>query len=220
MDDFLCAKELQDLLRTNLNNFKRNSLSDKNFKKAAVAITVVDYLGKGNVFGLGGEPQNGAAVILTRRSGRLNSHSGQWALPGGRVDEGETVLQAALRELSEEVGLVLHSSNVLGLLDDFVTRSGFHITPVVFWAGPTHSLHANEDEVASIHRIPCRELCRDDAPVLEKGIEMERPILYLPVGNTFIATPTAAILYQFREVVLNGKSVRVAHYDQPSFAWK
>ena len=159
-----------------------------------------------------------AALILTRRSAALTHHAGQWALPGGLVDEGESVQDAALRELREEVGLRLAGGAVLGRLDDFVTRSGFVISPVVVWAGAAPDLHANAAEVASIHRIPVDEFMRTDAPLLEPAEDIERPILRMPVGDGWIAAPTAAVLYQFREVCIAGRHTRVAHYDQPLFA--
>jgi 8-oxo-dGTP pyrophosphatase MutT (NUDIX family) len=215
-----CNNDLRYLIAANLAKFCRNSLSQDNLLRAAVAITVVDYQGLGRISGLRPVTNNGAALILTRRSIQLRNHAGQWALPGGRVDTGESPEQTALRELSEEVGLSLPSSNILGYLDDFITRSGFHITPVIIWGGDNVELIPNLDEVASIHRIPCDELLRDDAPVLNQTNDSERPILLMPVGDSFIATPTAAILYQFREVALTGHTTRVAHYEQPHFAWK
>lgn len=161
-----------------------------------------------------------AALILTRRAASLNNHPGQWALPGGRMDRGESAEQAALRELAEEVGLQLERSTVLGRLDDFVTRSGFVITPVVVWAGPARTLVANPTEVASIHRIPVAEFMREDAPLLDSIADSPHPVLRMPVGHTWVAAPTAALLYQFREVCIAGRSTRVAHYEQPLFARK
>lgn len=220
MDSLLYDIELQDLVTANLGKFKRKQLRVNNLRRAAVTIAIVDYHGESNWDDFGDVPGNNAAVILTRRRSNLNHHAGQWALPGGSIDEGESVVDAALREMHEEVDLVVEESQVFGLLDDFVTRSGFHITPVVVWGGHTERLSPNVDEVASIHRIPCRELLRQDSPVLQPGVEDDRPILFMPIGNTCIATPTAAILYQFREVALLGKTTRVDHFDQPAFAWK
>lgn len=159
-----------------------------------------------------------AALLLTRRAMSLNKHAGQWALPGGRIDAGETPAAAALRELEEEVGLQLPPAAVLGLLDDYVTRSGFVITPVVVWAGAAAQLRPNPAEVASVHRIRLRELLRPDAPLLEPSDEPGRQIMRMPVGSSWIAAPTAAVLYQFREVCLAGRPTRVAHFDQPLFA--
>jgi 8-oxo-dGTP pyrophosphatase MutT (NUDIX family) len=159
-----------------------------------------------------------AALILTRRSAALGKHPGQWALPGGRVDEGESPSQAALRELAEEVGLFLPATAVLGELDDYRTHSGFVITPVVVWAGAARELTPNAAEVASIHRIPVREFMRADAPLLEPSEDPARPVLRMPVGHSWIAAPTAAVLYQFREVCIAARATRVAHFEQPLFA--
>lgn len=159
-----------------------------------------------------------AALILTRRATTLGNHPGQWALPGGRVDPGESPRAAALRELAEEVGLVLGPDAVLGELDDYATHSGFVITPVVVWAGEARELVASAAEVASIHRIPVHEFMRADAPLLEASEDPARPVLRMPVGQGWIAAPTAAVLYQFREVCIAGRPTRVAHFEQPLFA--
>jgi len=191
-------------------------------RRAAVAVAVCD---EGFGAAVGGLPRHGgwshqAALILTRRAARLRSHAGQWALPGGSIDAGETPEQAALRELAEEVDLHLDAGSVLGRLDDFVTRSGFAITPVVVWAGAARDMHANAGEVASIHRIAVAEFLRADAPLLDAMAGSVHPVLRMPVGNTWIAAPTAAILYQFRELCIEGRPTRVAHFEQPAFAWK
>ncbi len=189
-------------------------------KKAAVAVVVMDYRDAGNMAGLLPAPAAEGALLLTRRSARLKNHRGQWALPGGKIEPGETVVEAALREAEEEVSLALEEENVLGLLDDYVTRSGYHITPVVVWAGMTAELGRNGDEVESLHRISFTELLREDSPWLSNGTEPDRPVLYVPVGDSCIASPTAAVLFQFREILLCNRNTRVSHFDQPVFAWK
>lgn len=190
-------------------------------RPAAVAVVLTDA---GHGADLPGMPRHAQwsqdlAVLLTRRSGRLRQHAGQWALPGGRIDDGEAPEATALRELSEEVGLRLGPDAVLGRLDDYPTRSGYLITPVVVWADATDTLQANPDEVASIHRLPAAELLRDDAPMLEQTAQGPHPVLRMPVGSEWIAAPTAAVLFQFRELLLCGRPTRVAQFDQPRFAW-
>jgi 8-oxo-dGTP pyrophosphatase MutT (NUDIX family) len=213
---------LEARVRANLARFPVHSHGDHVHHAAAVAVTIAD---EGYGADLEGLPSHStwqpcAALVLTRRSTRLRNHAGQWALPGGRIDAGETPEDTALRELAEEVGLRLDASAVLGRLDDFLTRSGFVITPVVVWAGAHRQLTANPHEVESIHRIPVREFLREDAPVLERIPESDRPVLRMPVGASWIAAPTAAILYQFREVCIHGRATRVGHYEQPTFAWQ
>jgi len=189
---------------------------------AAVAVAITDEGHGAELSGLATSASwsTRAALVLTKRSSRLRNHAGQWALPGGRIDAGETPEQAALRELDEEVGLKLGADSVLGRLDDFVTRSGYVITPVLVWAGASREMAPNPHEVESIHRIPVEEFLRADAPMLEARDDSEHPVLRMPVGNSWIAAPTAAVLYQFRELCLLGRPTRVAHFEQPRFAWK
>ena len=169
----------------------------------------------------------GSAVLLTRRGSALSKHAGQWALPGGRIDDGETALEAAVREAHEEVGLVLTDDHLLGQLDDYPTRSGFVITPFVFWldnqaggSGSQIEPIANEAEVASIHRIALRELNRPDSPRFIQIPESDRPVIQMPIGGDLIHAPTGAVLYQFKAVAYDGEDVRVDHLEQPVFAWR
>jgi 8-oxo-dGTP pyrophosphatase MutT (NUDIX family) len=221
-DRLTCNEGLHERIRANLQRFEVRSLAGKGLKQAAVALAVADVADERGVYEIRIDqfPRDDGALILTRRSLKLKNHAGQWALPGGSVDAGEDPEDTALRELAEEVGLVLPRENVIGRLDDFATRSRFVVTPVVVWAGPGVDLTPNPAEVESIHRIPLGEFLRDDAPLLEDTLESEHPILCMPVGESFIAAPTAAFLYQFREVAILGNHTRVAHYDQPFFAWR
>ncbi len=214
--------QLKQRIEANLHGFHVNAQDVANRHHAAVAVTLVDEGHGADLPGLARPVRwsDQAALILTRRSAALRHHAGQWALPGGRLEPGETAETAALRELHEEVDLRLDASAVLGRLDDFVTRSGFVITPVLLWAGAARALTPNAAEVASIHRIPVEEFLRADAPLLEPLAGSAQPVLKMPVGATWIAAPTAAILYQFRELCIEGRATRVAHFEQPTFAWK
>jgi 8-oxo-dGTP pyrophosphatase MutT (NUDIX family) len=200
---------LRARVESNLARFARHARPDPELKHAAVAATLV------------GDASGQACFLITRRASGMRNHPGQWALPGGRVDAGETAEETALRELHEELGLALELDAVLGLLDDFVTRSGYVITPVVCWGGEARALVPSPDEVEAVYVVPVRELEHPDIPKLSVIPESDRPVLSLPmpVLGTSIHAPTAAVLYQLREVALHGRKTRVAHYEQPVFAW-
>jgi len=212
IEDFNLSNAYRDRLKANLNNFQAIENEDQSLRKAAVAVVVA---------GTTATPST-PAILLTLRPYRLNQHSGQYALPGGKVDNQENSVQAALRELEEELGLILGKEHVLGQLDDYPTRSGFRITPVVLWAGCGHELTPSPDEVAEVFHIPFHELDSDAIPVFEQGVEEYRPVLLseFPSLGHRMYSPTASILYQFREVAIRGLDTRVAHFDQPRFAWQ
>ncbi len=218
----LCNETLRERISANLRAFDVHTATGSGIRRAAVAITVTDEGLGADLPGIDDpdEWSGNAALLLTRRSSKLRNHPGQWAFPGGRLDEGETLIEAALREMREEIYVDVPEDAVLGVLDDFVTRSGFAMTPVIVWGGANLQARPNPDEVASIHRIPLREFFRDDAPILEEAETSEHPLLRMPVGTDWIAAPTAALIYQFREVCLAGRHTRVSHYEQPEFAWR
>jgi len=201
-------ESLRERIRANLESHEVQAHRDEDLRAAAVALALVT------------DEDGVACFVLTRRAPRLRSHGGQWALPGGRLDPGETAEQAALRELSEEVGLDLHARNVLGRLDDYPTRSGYVITPVVVWTDRDCRLEANPGEVSAVYRVPLAELDRPDVPRLHHIPESDRPVISIPLLGANIHAPTAAILYQLREVAMWGRGTRVAEYEQPVFAWR
>lgn len=200
-------ESLRIFLEENLARFTRREASAEGKRPAAVALVVrPDAAGR-------------AGVLLTIRASGLRRHGGQWALPGGRLDPGETPEEAALRELEEELGLALPPGHVLGRLDDYPTRSGFAITPVVVW-GTAAPLKPDPREVASVHLVPFDDLLAPGAVVTHSIPQSDRPVLALSILGTLIYAPTAAVLHQFAEVAVRGREVRVDQYEQPVFAWR
>jgi len=199
---------LQRRIRDNLAAHARETIALEGRRAAAVAVTLV------------GNGEGEACFLLTRRASRMRRHAGQWALPGGRLDEGESPTDAALRELAEEVGLGCGSDAVLGTLDDYATRSGFVITPVVVWGGAVGVLVPDPEEVAAVYEVPLALLEDPRVPQLRQIPESDRPVISIPMVGTDVHAPTAAIVYQLREVGLHGRGTRVAHFEQPVFAWR
>src|SRR5262249_27220855 len=157
-----------------------------------------------------------ADILLTVRASGLRRHGGQWACPGGRLDPGETAETAALRELQEEIGLTLPPEDVLGLLDDYPTRSGLVLAPVA-GCGSADPTHPDPSEVARIDRVPLELLLAPDVVVLQSIPQSDRPVMALSLPPGLLYAPTAAILHQFAEVAVRGREVRVADYEQPLF---
>jgi 8-oxo-dGTP pyrophosphatase MutT (NUDIX family) len=204
-DDSLRAAITDRLVRFDV----RRRPDSNGLKHAAVAVAVIEA-------DVAGE----AAFLLTKRTPKLRAHGGQWALPGGRVDPGETIVQTALRELHEELGVLAGADDVLGALDDYPTRSGYLIAPVVLWLSGKVQVTPNPAEVARSYRVRCAELFRPDSPEIVPIPESDRPIIRLPLPMAKVNAPTAAVLYQFKEVALAGRDTRVDHFEQPVFAWR
>ena len=193
-------------MAANLAKFERVAASRPELRQASVAVCIM-------------ADAKGDSLLITRRAPTLRSHAGQWALPGGRLDAAETIEDAALRELAEETGLRLEPDAVLGLLDDYVTRSGYVMTPVVVWGGVAgRELRGPASEVARVYRVPLAEL--DVEPEFLAVPELPAPVIRLPLFDRHVHAPTAAIIYQFCQVALHGREQRVAHFEAPVFLWR
>ena len=168
------------------------------------------------------------AVVLLQAEGRpcvpifqrtlgMSRHAGQMALPGGKLHAGEDAEECALRELHEELGIEAGGTDVLGLLDDFDTRSGFTITPVVVWSGAdTATVRPSASEVRKLYLVGASEL----REAVAKAVPGTSPSFSLKLRRVEVFAPTGAILYQFSEVALDGRACRVADFYQPPFTHK
>lgn len=195
----------REVIAARMDGFPRRAVDRTDLKPAAVAVCLTRHDGD-------------LSLIITRRASSMRAHAGQWALPGGRRDPGESAEHAALRELQEETGLELEPSDALGLLDDYVTRSGYVITPVVCWGGTVADLTGNQAEVVAVHHVRLTHL--DVEPRYIRIPESTAPVIQLPLFGRFIHAPTAAILHQFCQLACRQLVTRVAHLEQPVFAWR
>ncbi|MFD0365378.1 NUDIX hydrolase [Nocardia sp. GCM10030253] len=208
---------------TRLRRFPHIEVPDApDIRRAAVLLCVVE--------------QPALSVIVIKRAYR-GRNAGQWGLPGGRVDAGETIEQAAIRELHEELGLTATPADLLGRLDDFPAASGFVITPIVAALPDASALDPSPDEVHSVHLVDLARLAEDDVPhwvhpneALRQSALTDNGLSATPEGpgllqmrlaaNMTIHAPTGAMLWQFREVVLLGRdpdAARIAHFAQPDW---
>ncbi|MFI6169184.1 NUDIX hydrolase [Nocardia sp. NPDC051052] len=214
----------RDLARTRLREFPHTEVpDDPGIRRAAVLLCVV------------GESDGAPSVIVIRRAYR-GRNAGQWGLPGGRLDAGETAAQAVVRELHEELGLTATPSDLLGRLDDFPAASGFVITPFVAALSDATELKPSPDEVHSVHLVRLARLAAEDVPHWVAPHEAVRQpeirdtaaavpesvgLLQMRLGDGMtIHAPTGAMLWQFRAVVLLGREhthARVAHFTQPDW---
>jgi 8-oxo-dGTP pyrophosphatase MutT (NUDIX family) len=195
--------ELRATIRANLARFERHG-SAAAVRRAAVAIVLSPC-------------DDTICYLFTQRSLELRRGAGQYALPGGVLDDGETVADAARRELYEELGIELGPDAVLGLLDDILTLTGFAMTPVVMWSDTPVQPVPNPAEVHEAWLVPVDELDHPEAPRRVAGSDPDRPVLRMPVRGEWINPPTAAALYQFREVCLRGRTVRIDDVGHPEW---
>ncbi len=195
---------LIDRMAANLAAFPRIALDRPGARRAAVAIVIAPHEG---------EP----AYALTRRALTMRRGAGNYALPGGEAEPGEDAVQTAIRETAEELGVVVPRAAALGLLDDFITLSGFVVTPVALWSPRPLRLAPDPAEVGEAWMNPLSELDHPEAPRREPHPDGGEPILRMAARGAWINPPTAAWLYQFREVALHGRHTRVAGVGQPGW---
>ncbi|GAA0590851.1 NUDIX hydrolase [Actinomadura livida] len=187
-----------------LGSFEHETVPDKpGLRRAGVVLCAVEHDGA-------------PAVIVIKRAYR-GRNAGQWGLPGGRLEDGETPEEAALRELHEEIGVRAGPGDIVGRLDDFPATSGFSITPVVVVLDDPGPLTPSPDEVHSVHHATLRKLAADDTPRWVPQPDGGRLLQMWLAPQWRVHAPTGALLWQFREVVLLGRHARVADFVQPDW---
>ncbi len=201
-------------IRANLARYSRRAAALGGLRAAAVSVVLAASEGQATAF------------LLTRRAPRLNAHAGQYALPGGKLDAGEDALSAARRELHEELGIEVAPEQVLGMLDDLPTRSGYLVTPFVVWLGEQAEPRPAPDEIAELHRIPLTDLFAGPGRGANRDLSAHDTSgsavfsLYIPALGHDLFAPTAAIMDHFREVALIGRPTPVVRFGEPRFARK
>jgi 8-oxo-dGTP pyrophosphatase MutT (NUDIX family) len=198
------VNELRARIEAHLAAFERIALPDAGRRRAAVAIVL-------------SPTDDGPAFFLTRRAMHMRRGAGNYALPGGNAEPGEDAVDAARRETLEELGVELPREAALGLLDDFVTLGGHVVTPVVFWSAEPLAMAPNPAEVHIAWAVPIVDLDHPEAPRAEANPAGGPPILRMHARGSWLNPPTAAFLYQFREVCLHGRPCRTDAIGQP--AW-
>jgi 8-oxo-dGTP pyrophosphatase MutT (NUDIX family) len=167
-----------------LNPSLRHLILREGLRDAAVLIAVID------------RPE-GASLLLTKRTDRLRSHSGQIAFPGGAIDPDDASPEwAALRETEEEIGLDPALVEVVGRMPDYVTGSGYRIAPVLGVVQPGFVLTINPDEVDDVFEVPLAFLMDPANHVRDSRIwnEQERFFYATPHGERHIWGITAGII--------------------------
>jgi 8-oxo-dGTP pyrophosphatase MutT (NUDIX family) len=195
---------LRDVITANLAAFPRIALDTAHYRRAAVAILVSPFRSR-------------LTYVLTRRALTMRRGAGNYALPGGNFDPDEDDVDAAVRETHEELGVRLNKDACLGRLDDFVTLGGHVVTPVVLWSSATLRLRPDPTEVHQVWRLPLSQLDHPGSPRAEPHPDGGQPILRMYARGSWINPPTAAWLYQFREVALHGRATRVGDVGQPTW---
>ena len=192
-------------IEKNLAAFDRIVVTPEDHRLAAVAIILAPAEGE-------------MTYALTRRAAKMRRNAGNFALPGGAVDpEDQDVIAAAIRESEEELGVHLSRDQVVGLLDDFVTLTGHLVTPVVFWVEEELTLTPDPAEVALAWQVPLGDLDHPGSPRDKEKDDGGPPIRQMQMMGRWINPPTAAWLFQFREVALKGNQVRVSEWRMPGW---
>ncbi|NCW84398.1 MAG: CoA pyrophosphatase, partial [Acidimicrobiia bacterium] len=154
------------------------------------------------------ETSRGVEAILTRRSQEMTNHRGEISFPGGRLDAGETAVDAALRETHEEIGLLPSDARVVGELNGMATVvSNSHIVPIVARYASAPKFRAVNSEVDRVFSVPLLELTQKDTYSQEHWVFSDREfqINFFYLDDETIWGATARILFQVMMLAVKHK---------------
>lgn len=178
-----------ETLSSRLKVHQRETLSLPDFRRAAVMVPLLD------------SPE-GLQLLFTVRSSQLSNHAGQISFPGGRLDNGETIEEAACRETCEEVGLCAADMALLGRLDDHPSPAGYVATPVVALLAWPQKLRVNPDEVEEVFTVPLSELAELTPWSEERQLrDFRRHIHFYSWRERLIWGLTANVLKNFLDIL-------------------
>jgi 8-oxo-dGTP pyrophosphatase MutT (NUDIX family) len=176
-------------LRESLRSRKRKRIAIAGFRPAAVLVPIL-------------LAPDGARLLFTVRGEELTHHAGQIAFPGGAVDAGESVEDAAVRETFEEIGLRVESEALIGRLDDHPSPARFIATPVVAALPWPQQVRPNPSEVAEVFSVPLEEL-RGIVPSWEERVlhDFKRRIHFYAWGERLIWGFTGNVVKELLELL-------------------
>ena len=180
---------------TNLQSHEPQTLSGDHFKPAAVLVPIQ-------------EREDGDHLVLTLRAERLNSHSGQVAFPGGRIDPGDSSpLAAALRESQEEVGIDPCDVRILGQLDQVTASSSYLVTPFVGLIPFPYEFSLNPNETTAVFSVPVSALMDSSCMSVDMNRHgVWRPIYHFKYQQWDIWGATAKMVKQLLELAYDFKA--------------
>jgi len=178
-------------IREGLSSYEKKHLEQGNLIPSAVLFPIV-------------QDSDGLKVLLLQRSNQVEHHSGEVSFPGGRIDSADkSPLDAALRESREEVGILRQNVEMLGELDDYLTVTGYHITPFLGLLSDVSDLSPRTIETTDLFFVPL-SFFQDPQNIKKQYIEWQgQPrVVYVSVyANKTIWGATLAMIMNFIEVI-------------------
>lgn len=181
---------LKDFIRDMLAAYRRRIIPREDLKESAVLLPLCWKDGE-------------SQVVVTMRSMDVEHHKGEICFPGGRAESSDRgLVQTALREAEEEIGLCRSDVEVLGLLDDHISIVGYHITPVVGTIPYPYEFRINS-ESETLLMVPLRQALRDDAWMAERSFFRGRGIniYFLEIEGGVVWGATARMLKHFADLL-------------------